>query len=968
MAAVLRALHSLGWKHIRPPDCTALRESTRDVLLKPRLIEVLQTRRFDYKGKLYPLSPSAIDQILRELSAVGLGDGLLTANERLYAKLTLGVTVTEFMPDGRKHRPTVAIIDWADARANRFDVCDGFRVLSTRGTHERAPAIVGFVNGVPLAVIEMVALSDGARPATGPVDVDAIGRQLRNQRHDEIPSLFAYAHLLLAMDGYGNRYGTTGTPPGFWAQWSREEELDDARIAKSTNCAAPGARERLLASLLTPQRLLDLVRGFVLFDSAVGKVIARHQQFFGVRALLQRLSKPLPTGARQGGVVWHTAGSGKSFTMVFLTKALMMHDPLRECRMLVITDRHDLEQQLARNFSSGGAFGSSVALQKEGERSRASTGRDLARRIGRGKERITFALVQKFGTAARLAECRNESPDIVVLVDEAHRSQSGEMHAQMRKALPRAAYIAFTGTPLLREEKTAGRFGPIVHAYTMRRAVDDGAVVPLLYEERVPALSIDADAVDRWFETIAEGLSDTERSQLSKKYASSTRIHGSAGRVELIAWDIAVHFSRTIKKVSPGLKGQVVTASKLDAIRYKMALDRTGLVTSVVVISAPGTREGSEVSEGAAREVRTWWKQNAGGSADAVQERERRALQAFGSDDDPDLLIVVDRLLTGFDEPRNAVLYIDKPLKGHGLIQATLRVNRLHDAKRHGLLVDYRGILKELDTAVRAYQNLEKRTQGGYDIDDLDGLYTVRDDCPNLPALQRREYAARDASGTGGRSDYDAPMRALIDLQVVGTEVREPQARYVVHSLGENDAPDDSWTLDKVRCEAELIQSRIRATIELELAADPGAQKSFSEQLASAIERTEAMFEPSRKQYAQLKVLEREVNERAASHMPIALATSAQARAFYAAILTALGEEVAASLGAAQREQYAEHALAICEIVSAATAEHSLHAPDIEAAIRNGLLQLLYRPLGLAKAAAVTAHVVRIVQLDLGGR
>jgi type I restriction enzyme R subunit len=600
---------------------------------------------------------------------------------------------------------------------------------------------------LPLVVIE--AKRPESSHAGQAMVEEGISQQLRNQRQDEIPQLFAYAQLLLAVSHTEGRYGTTGTPMKFWARW-REEQFTDAQLTEWKNqplkpevetallagkpaklqsyfrklwaqSLLPTDQDRLLAALLQPERLLDFLRLFVLFDRKVGKVVARYQQFFGIRALRSRINAHKPDGSREGGVVWHTTGSGKSFTMVFLTKALVLHESTQACRVLVVTDRLDLEDQLARNFMNSGAFGSAIATKKEGEKAKVGSGRELAKRIGQGTERIIFTLIHKFATASKLPECYNPSNDLIVLVDEGHRSHGGETHERMRKALPRAAYVAFTGTPLLKKEKTGNKFGPIVHAYTMQRAVEDGTVAPLLYEERVPELTINEDAVNRWFEKITAGLSPQQAADLKRKFASKQAVYGAANRLELIAWDIAQHFSENIKKLELGLKGQVATDCKLDAIRYKQYLDDTGLVTSAVVMSAPDSREGNTtVDESKLPEVQKWWNANVGKNQESY---EKDVLTDFGSDGSPDLLIVVDRLLTGFDEPRNTVLYIDKPLKEHNLIQAIARVNRLHEAKRYGVLVDYRGILKELDTVVKAYQDLEARTQGGYELADIEGLY-----------------------------------------------------------------------------------------------------------------------------------------------------------------------------------------------------------------------------------------------------
>lgn len=1089
-SAHLPALHllcNLGWNFQTTAQALSLRGSTREVLLKGRLIEVLQTRRYEYKGEWYPLSPSGIEQIVRDLSALSLAEGLMPANERLYGKLALGITVTEFMPDGKKHQPTIAVIDWTDASANCWDVTEELEVLSAQGTHHRTPDVVAYVNGIPLVVIEAKRPESGggSHPSKAMVQ-EGISQHLRNQRQDEIPNLFAYAQLLLSISQTEGRYGTTHTAAKFWAKW-REEEFDDAHLQAVKNAPLPPAvraalfegkpaslatyfgtlwsapmqateQDRLLASLLTPSRLLEFLRGYVLFDRKVGKIVARYQQFFGIRALLSRLGQKKPEsqgGGREGGVVWHTTGSGKSFTMVFLTKALLLVESLKECRIVVVTDRVDLEAQLSRNFMTGGAFGSSIATQKDGERSRTLSGRDLAQRIGKGTERITFTLVHKFNTASKLPECRNDSADMIVLVDEGHRSHGGETHERMKKALPKAAYIAFTGTPLLKDEKTSNKFGPIVHAYTMQRAVEDETVAPLLYEERVPELDINEEAVNRWFEKITSNLSDAQRSDLKRKFAKKGAIYGAANRIELIAWDIATHFNENIKKLDLGLKGQVATDSKLDAIRYKKALDETGLVTSAIVISAPDTREGnSEVDEDTLPEVQKWWKRAMATSGNDPEAYEKQVIGDFGTDGAPDLLIVVDKLLTGFDEPRNTVLYIDKPLKGHNLIQAVARVNRLHDAKRYGVLVDYRGILKELDTAIRAYQDLESRTQGGFDVQDLEGLYhQFSTEYKRLPALHEqlwsffksvtnkldreqyrqvlaprfvkdadgaeyderqklrddfydaltafglclqtalssrsffedksfseeliaryksdlrfftelRQTARRDAMETVDYSVYEEQIRKLVDKQVIGTEVREPEGVYLVHQLGQAEKPED-WPEEKTRNETDMIRTRLRKTIEQELAEDPYAQKVFGELLRQAIAEAEAMFDHPLKQYALFKSFEDQVASRATPGTPDELADNPHAKAYFGAIRLVLGEDGFAALKPQGLECLVQQSLAIDSVVKDAVAENSLNPQNIEAAIRKGLLPLLFGNLGLDNTKQVVEQVIQITRIGL---
>lgn len=779
----LATLVAMGWDYMPPSDCLAARGGNQGVLLLPVLVDELRRRTFEYKGKTYPLSTNAIDQIVRELSSPSLNEGLLTANERLYNALTLGVTVTEFV-DGKRHSVTVPIIDWRRPLANRFTVSEEVEVLATGGVHTRRPDVVGFVNGIPLLVIE-AKRPDSGNPNKSMVD-EGVSQMIRNQGQDEIPQLFAYAQLLLSIGMTDGRYATTRTPKKFWARW-REEALDEAHFRRIKNQALETdpreallhgrlsdvkahfvslwseeqevtGQDRLLISLCSPERLLDFIRAFMFFDRKAGKIVARHQQYFGIKALLERVRAVRPDGGREGGVIWHTTGSGKSFTMVLLCKALLLDDALKACRVVVVTDRRDLEKQLAGNFLTGGAFGSDLA-DKEGAKAKASSGRDLARRIGRGAERIIFTIINKFASASKLPECHNESADMIVLVDEGHRSQGGENHERMRQALPNASYVAFTGTPLLKEDKTARKFGRIIHAYTMRDAVSDGTVTPLLYEERRPVLDINDAAIDNWFEKITLGLSEQQRSDLKAKYGKKGPVYGSGNRIDLIAWDIAVHFKSNFKDLDLGLKGQLATDSKLSAIRYKKALDATGLVTSEVVISPPDTREGhEEVDESELPEVLQWWMDNIRTDPEA---RERQVIDDFSTEGRPDLLIVVDKLLTGFDEPRNAVLYIDKPLKQHDLIQAIARVNRLHEQKKFGLLIDYRGILMELDTALAEYQNLADQTQGGFDIDDIDSLYAnVSTEYKKLPALHDALWAI--FAGVRNRRDIEQYRQVLV--------------------------------------------------------------------------------------------------------------------------------------------------------------------------------------------------------------
>ncbi|HDD0186077.1 TPA: type I restriction endonuclease subunit R [Escherichia coli] len=775
----LTLLTSLGWTFLSPKqimDCRGYKQD--EVVLRPILREVLSERYFMVGGKTCRLSEKALDNLISQVCSPALNEGLLKANERMYNHLLYGIAVTEFV-DGKKVTPTIALIDWEHPKNNQFHFAEEFSVLRSGGVETRRPDIVCFVNGIPLAVIE--AKRPVGHGKKGPTIDEGISQSIRNQLNDEIPQLFAYSQLLLSINGHDGRYGTCHTPMKFWAAW-REEDITDAQMYAIRNHPlsteqidalfahrppadrnwyqqliaagelAVSGQDKLLISLLSPERLLEMTRFFTLFDKKNGKIVARYQQVFGIKRLLERISTRRPDGGREGGVIWHTTGSGKSYTMVFLSKALILHDSLKQCRIVVVTDRIDLEEQLSGTFASGGE----LAGKKDKANAMATSGQMLAKQIGSGKERIIFTLIQKFNSATKLPECVNTSPDIIVLIDEGHRSQGGENHVRMILALPNAAFVAFTGTPLLKEDKTTNKFGPIVHAYTMQRAVEDKAVTPLLYEERIPDLEVNDRAIDAWFDRITDGLSDAQKADLKRKYARKGEVYSADDRIRLIALDIATHFS---KNIDEGLKGQLACDSKISAIKYKKYLDEAGLFESAVVISPPDTREGNtEVDESKLPEVTKWWKDNVGTQDESAYTRD--IISRFDTDDKLKLLIVVDKLLTGFDEPKNTVLYIDKPLKSHNLIQAIARVNRLHPLKKFGLLIDYRGILAELDTTIGKYQDLASRTQGGYDIKDIDGLYSaMSSEYKRLPHLYNQLWAI--FAGVKNKNDTEQ-LRAVL--------------------------------------------------------------------------------------------------------------------------------------------------------------------------------------------------------------
>lgn len=804
----LTLLTNLGYEFIPPEACLTMRGRLSSVILPNVLRDVLKHKTYLFMGKEHKLSDAGIDKIIQTLATPAMNAGLKAANERLYNAMTHGITVTEFI-DGKKANPTIQVIDWETPENNRFHFTEEMEIDNTHSTGKRIPDIVCFVNGLPWVVIE------AKRPDSShegkPTVSEGISQNIRNQKVDEIPHLFAYSQLLFSVNGNEGLYATCGTDSKFWAKW-KEEQITEATYTRLKNTPLPKDKlellfdhrpgkvrdeylsliaggelvvtdqDRLLVSLLRHDRLLEMTRLFTLFDKKAGKIVARYQQVFGIKALIERVTSFDEYGARNGGVIWHTTGSGKSFTMVFLSKALIWLKALAQCRVVVVTDRVDLEDQLARTFASGGALS-----DKDKKDAMATTGKRLAEQIGKGNERIIFSIINKFGTAITLPECYNDSPDIIVLVDEGHRSQNGSNNIFMQQALPKAAYIGFTGTPLLKDDKTENKFGKIIHSYTMQQAVEDKTVTPLLYEERIPELSTNDRAIDAWFNRATDKLSEKQRTDLKKKFSQKGQIYQTEGRLELIAYDISDHFQNFKNQ---GLKGQLACDSKTSAIQYKKLLDKIGKVTSVVAMSPPDTREGHDTVDGESKDlVQNWWKENVGSMDEKAYTKQ--IIDAFGRDDGPDLMIVVDKLLTGFDEPKNTVLYIDKPLKQHNLIQAIARVNRLHQKKQFGYLIDYRGILKELDATIADYQELAERTQGGFDIDDLKGLYSRMDtEYKKLPSLYNDLWAI--FADVKNKQDGQALRQALtpkietIDGQLTDTNLKKREDFYSALTLFAN--------------------------------------------------------------------------------------------------------------------------------------------------------------------------------------
>jgi len=767
----LQFLQALGYTYLTPAEALALRGGKRrNVILEGVLAEWLRANNsVRYKGQEVPFSEGNIAAAVQALTDV-LYDGLVRTNEKVYDLLCLGKSLPQAVTGDTKSF-SLAYIDWVHPENNVYHVTEEFEV-ERRGSQEAyRPDIVLFVNGIPLVVIECKPPELGGKDALP----QAIEQHIRNQKDDGIPHLFQYAQLLLAVNKTDARFATAGTPERFWAVW-REDGLDEGRLTALVNTTLPSAdherlfadrpkfirqhfealavaprettgQDRVLYCLCRPDRLLRLTFRYIVFDAGEKK-IARYQQFFLVEEALARMAAPRDErDARRGGVVWHTQGSGKSLTMVMLAKGITLD--IGASKVVLVTDRVDLDDQIYTTFRHCGR-----------EVKQAKSGKNLAKLLQDARATIVTTIIDKFENAVNTLPAPLDDDNIFVLVDESHRGQYGQMHGKMRVALPRACYLGFTGTPVMKRDKsTLAKFGGyIMPIYNIQQAVDDKAVVPLLYEGRHVAQNVYEQDIDSWFGIVTEGLNDQQIGDLKRKFATSDQLNRAEQRVKRIAYDIGLHYQQHWQ--GTGFKAQLVTPDKATALLYHRYLQEFGLVTSAVLISGPDEREGdTDIYEEKKDEIAKFWAgmmQKYGNEA----QYNKQLIQAFKFGDDPEIIIVVDKLLVGFDAPRNAVLYLCRRLKEHTLLQAIARVNRLYEGKEFGYIIDYRGVLEDLNSALNIYAALPE-----FDRQDLEAFAaTLTDIAGEVVKLPQRYSDLWDVfKGIGNRYDQEAYEVMLAD-------------------------------------------------------------------------------------------------------------------------------------------------------------------------------------------------------------
>ncbi|MFY0664303.1 MAG: HsdR family type I site-specific deoxyribonuclease [Natronospirillum sp.] len=664
------------------------------------------------------VSEALINRAIRQLdvaAALGEGKKLYYANKEVYRLLRYGVKDKE----GAGYlKETVWLIDWNNPEANDFAIAEE---VTIKGEHKKRPDVVLYVNGIALGVVELkrssVTVSEGIR------------QNLDNQKKEFIRNFFTSMQLIMAgNDTQGLRYGSIETTEKHYLEW--KEDVANTFEHKL---------DFHLSRICNKQRFLQIIHDFMVFDAGVKKT-CRHNQFFGVEAAKRHIAK------REGGIIWHTQGSGKSLTMVWLAK--WIRENVQDSRVLIVTDRTELDEQIEKVFTG-----------VEEDIYRTKSGVDLVATLNQPNPWLVCSLVHKFGrqsdsendaaTDEFIAEVKKSLPsdfkakgDLFVFVDECHRSQSGKLHEAMKSILPEAMFVGFTGTPLMKKDKkkSVEVFGPYIHTYKFDEAVADGVVLDLRYEARdIDQHLTSVKKVDEWFEANTQGLSRIAKTQLKQKWGTLQKVLTSKSRLEKIIADIWLDFKRRPRLMDGRGNAMLVCSSVYQACKAYEMFSQTDLAGKVAIVTSfqptAASIKGEETGEGLTEKLfkyevyrkmlAHYFEQTEDQAANRVEEFETEVKKRFVNEPGQmSLLIVVDKLLTGFDAPSATYLYIDKQMADHNLFQAICRVNRLDgDDKEYGYIIDYKDLFRSLDKAIYDYT---KGAFEGYDKDDVAGLLKDR--------------------------------------------------------------------------------------------------------------------------------------------------------------------------------------------------------------------------------------------------
>ncbi len=636
----------------------------------------------------------------KKLAAVNVSDDLYPVNKVVYSALRYGIKVRE---EAGENVQTVWLIDWENPGNNDFAIAEE---VTVKGEKSKRPDVVLYVNGIALSVLELKKASVSAS--------EGIRQNLDNQQHRFIKPFYSTVQIVLAgNDSEGLYYGTTKTPEKYFLKWKED---------KHSYNPDENLLDQHLLQFCNKERLLDIIHNFVVFDAGVKK-LCRPNQYFGVKEAQKFI------GRKEGGIIWHTQGSGKSLTMVWLAK--WIRENVRDARLLIITDRTELDEQIEKVFKG-----------VDEEIYRTKSGQDLLLKLNDTKPWLLCTLIHKFGSKEegdvndfieQLKKPKDFSPkgNLFVFVDECHRTQSGDLHKAMKGIIPDALFFGFTGTPLLKadKKKSIEIFGRYIHTYKFDEAVTDGVVLDLLYEARdVDQHVLDQKGIDDWFDMVTRGMNDLPKAELKQKWGTMQKVLSTKSRLEKIVFDIIKDF-----RIKPRLKdgrgnAMLVTRSIYEACRYYEIFQNFGFKKCAIITSFEpnaNSTKGEETGEGETEKIEQYeiyQKMLAGKSREDFEKAAKK--QFVDEPANMQLLIVVDKLLTGFDAPSCTYLYIDKEMQDHGLFQAICRVNRTEkDDKEFGYIVDYKNLFNSLNKSISDYTS---DAFDNFEEEDVKGLLVNR--------------------------------------------------------------------------------------------------------------------------------------------------------------------------------------------------------------------------------------------------
>jgi len=739
-------LVNMGYRYISAGDVLAERggDTSRFMLRDTAKRKLAEINEYEHNGEMHKFSEKDVSEAVDELENIQF-EGLIDTSRKIYSAImpTSGGKTIKVFHNNKSISKNFRFIDFKNPENNDFAVTVEFEAMGKKGIR---PDIVVFVNGIPFAVIENKKASESVEKALSQLN--------RNQGADYCPKLFVYPQLLVGANKEKLKYGTTGTPNKFYSSWREKgtdkEKMNDKakkiidkqineklyqQILSDLNGAIFGHQQQLdrmpttqdlsVMAMFDKTRLLDLTKNHILYDAGIKKIM-RYQQYFAVQKILKRIKKKEERKKgikREGGIVWHTQGSGKSLTMVMFVKALIENPDIINPRILVVTDRRDLDRQIKTTFKNSG-------LKKDVIQ--AKSGEHLLDLIRDKDLRVITTLVHKFQTAGKKkTDLEDLNENIFVLIDEVQRSQYGMANLEMNKIIPNACYIGFTGTPLLKDNKSTHKFGSFIDKYTIDDALDDEIILPLVYEGRFVDLKLDQKEANKQFNRLTEGVDEKLKKQLRNNIEKKI-IKDNPQRIAEIAYDIEKHYLKTF--AGTGLKGQIVAPSKFSAMMFQKYFADQGKVNTALVISDEnGIIDDKDERK---KEVEGYLK-NIKEKYQSLLSYEKDVIKSFvHNDEGVEILIVVDKLLTGFDAPRNTVLYLSKELRDHNLLQAIARVNRLYNnnvlPKTCGYIIDYSENAQNLKTAMQLFGNYDKEDVESALIDVKEKINDLESDYSEL--------------------------------------------------------------------------------------------------------------------------------------------------------------------------------------------------------------------------------------------